>query len=143
MCAYIRTYSTCSLACVHKVRICTVHTYVHTYMQQNYNQFLTPVYTYVRMSITMSLVYNCIAGQNFRRFCSLPNICENKIHELGIRNCVLLLHGKQASVKINPRIFIIGAIRENFVPQKFPAIWYGCLHWFVCCRMRSPSFLPS
>ena len=49
---------------------------------------------------------------NFRRFRSWPNIPKNKIHELGV--LVVLSRGCGQ----HSRIFIFGAICENFVPTK-------------------------
>ena len=63
------------------------------------------------------------AGQNFRGFRGLPNIRENFIRELGVL-AVLSRDSGQHPRKFYLRIFILGAIRENFVPRKFPAIRY-------------------
>ena len=46
----------------------------------------------------------------FHEFCGWPNICENKIHELGILVVLSLDCGQ------HPRILIFGAIHENIVP---------------------------
>ena len=67
-----------------------------------------------------------IAG-NIRGFRGLPNIRENFIREVGVL-AVLSRDSGQHPRKFYLRIFIFGAIRENFVPRIFPAIRYCCLN---------------
>ena len=66
-------------------------------------------------------------GQNFCGFRGSPNIRENFIRELGVL-AVLSRDSGQHPRKFYLRIFIVRAIRENFVPQKFPAIRYD-IEW--------------
>ena len=85
-------------------------------------------------------------GQNFHRFLGLPNIRENYICELGIL-AVLSRDSGQHPRKFYPRIFIFGAIRENFVPRNFPAIQYVyvlyayTVHTYVPCTLY--NYIPS
>ena len=58
-------------------------------------------------------------GQNFCGFRGLPNICEKFIRELGVL-AVLSRDSGQHPRKFYLRIFIFGAIRENFVLRNFP-----------------------
>ena len=83
--------------CVHSA----MHTYVRIYVSRYVSTYVHTVYREIFM------------GQNFQGFRSWPNICENKIRELGI---IVLSFCKvsQHLRKFYLGIFIFGAIRENF-----------------------------
>ena len=77
--------------------------------------------------------------QNFHGFYGWPNIRENKFPE-SVVLVVLSRDCGQHLRKFYLRIFTFGAIRENFVVRKFPAIQYMHTYYvgaLVCKNLTS------